>query len=448
MKPRNDDIETDYEVLAEARRNPEQNPKYSSYELLKPYSKDEDIYISFTSVNKIGVNPQSGHNTPIGVYTYPLSVIWDEYEINRKAHDIRKAGYDDKLTAFSINRLMGRSVPFAGESSYIQVIKKKPTKKFIDVSIYSSKNYDDDMEKIIEMITPGNRDYAKELIQRYTYDSAYRSPGGSMWNVLRKMTQNHQNLFIDPLPSKPPVAWTALFRRLGWLGFEDKMGKGIIHSSEPFQAVFLSSKIYRHVDTVLNDRRIKSKSKTPAWLRQARKKDAKFSVIGGVVVWEGGSLIDIDWEGGTWKDGTFVNGNWMRGIWKGGTFVDSVWHDGIWEDGLWKGINFVEGTWKGGTWESGTFTSGTWEDGLWLDGVWRDGVWEGGIWRRGKIETRQIADQRNYYFEVESKYDPNTFYEIEAEVVEKFPGIFPMTTAEIKENKKIQADELRRRVSP
>lgn len=67
----------------EARRNPELNfdgrlndRRSSAFGYLsqfKPISGDDPTYfVTFTEIPKVGINPQSKYQTPIGIYTYPI----------------------------------------------------------------------------------------------------------------------------------------------------------------------------------------------------------------------------------------------------------------------------------------------------------------------------------------------------------------------------------------
>jgi len=114
--------------LTEKRKNPDQNPKISAYEALKPYKDNPKIYITFTGIDKVGINPHSGFNTPNGIYTYPLKEIWQGFD-HTKGHVV---------------------VPFAGESPYVWILEEN-CKKFQIISEYNSSDYDNDMNKIRQL---------------------------------------------------------------------------------------------------------------------------------------------------------------------------------------------------------------------------------------------------------------------------------------------------------
>lgn len=128
----------------EARRNPEMNPHIGAWDYVDKYKDDKDVYISFTEIDKIGINPRSKYNTPVGIYTYPLKGFVEKY-----------IGYPDEGTykdSFSKSTL-GSFAPFAGNAKYINFIKVKDKTHFINdmYKDYGSNNYDRDI-KILEKI--------------------------------------------------------------------------------------------------------------------------------------------------------------------------------------------------------------------------------------------------------------------------------------------------------
>lgn len=87
-----------------AHVDPVTGEKYSWWDrrkALEKYSGREDVFCSFTNVFKLGVNPQSEYNTPIGVYGYPV-----DYIFRRKSRDF----YDIPF-------------PSGGKSKYVHVFQ-------------------------------------------------------------------------------------------------------------------------------------------------------------------------------------------------------------------------------------------------------------------------------------------------------------------------------------
>lgn len=278
----------EHEYLNEARRNPiskitgkELNPKVSIFDVLEKYRNDENVYITYTADVgnlshdkgkklpknaegfKLGINPRSTFNTPNGLYTYPLKEAWTKYvNVGQKVLD----------------------VPFAGDNPWIWVVKPKNPKKIVILHKYNSKQWDIDYRKLSKMIIKffmtKNKmseyfgwEAAKAILNEANNDSRNRSPGGRFWNMTRytyfcltsqvatSFIQEYEEELIDGIKDKRrkanfsdekirltikrnfnsdrvTIVWNFIMRELGYMGVADKMGEGIIHPSEPVQAVF------------------------------------------------------------------------------------------------------------------------------------------------------------------------------------------------------------------
>ena len=212
--------------LAEARKNwdhPAQQKVYGA-DKLRQYANDDNIYISFTEIDKLGINPNSEYQTPLGIYTYPLKHVFDAMD---EEDDIG-------------------NVPFAGRKPWVYVCKSKI--KVLELSTYD--NLDNDIAKIDQYLK--TNDYWKEengefrtpaeLINHAirTARKVSNMDASRMWNITR---------FI----SESPTHWNAILRKvLGYDAISDKTGIGIIHPAEPIQAVFLSIKGIEVIDKIRN----------------------------------------------------------------------------------------------------------------------------------------------------------------------------------------------------
>ena len=482
-------------MLFEKRRNPDQNPKISAHEYLEKYKDDPDIYISFSNIPKIGINPKSDFNTPLGIYTYPLKEIWKQRIGNRKET---------------------KDVPFAGDRKYIFILRSKNKKKFVNdmYKDYTSKDYDTDMDKLRKLygVKYTKKDYDKDvgivlkiierdwnrkkknemkkifdknkkatkynnyfksfvdtknetqsgiwvgywkhtllpetyfdkykkqviiedIIEHGTEEAKGKNPITSMWNVTR--------VLANSISGKPLVQWNKILRQLGYTGFADKSGKGIIHRSEPTQAVFLTKDAFKVEDMVLNKKYESTLSKEDMkevkklgdvlpdvkdfelliklyrkvkkhapWLLKAKIEQADFGVmnLSGTVLWydgiwrngtwEEGQWRDGEWKNGTWKKGTWYNGAWEKGTWKKGDWANGSFMNGVWEEGTW-----VKGKWFNGTWKNGRWHGGEWKGGSWENGIWITGTWEKGEWKKGQIWD---AEERKY---IKSDVSPKEYFE-------------------------------------
>jgi hypothetical protein len=445
-------ISTTQDILHEARRNPEMNPRIGPLTRLREYKDDPNIFISFTEIDKAGLNPLSRYETPLGVYTYPLKVSWDYYGVGNlwkhSERDLNKA-IDNRSPSpskiASIERqVIQNAFPFATESPYIQVIRAK--KPLTDLQKFSKSDYEnslDAIENIIKDTTNNTGSTMVDLYRKYRrniYGEAnVKTHGGLFWYLTYLITtqiNDLYSLFLDRYKTNKRMrAWNYLLRELGHDGFIDK-GDSIIHPGESAQAVFLHRGAFKKVDRILNKASVLSqkKKKIGTWMNDNEiSKDAKWYIETeatenrpALIRWESGTFIDGVWKLGRFKGGTFAGGIWKKGIFEGGTFEGGTFEDGRFEAGRFIGGTFAGGTFKsrvfeGGTFADGvfvghkftggTFAGGTFKGSIFRDAIWEDGVWfPDGIWVKGDIYSKKFQD---YVF---SRKDPNRFAMIEAEV--------------------------------
>ncbi len=231
------------EYLIEKRKNPLLNPKINKQQLIEKYKNDEDVYISYRSIDKIGINPNSKWKTPNGIYTYPLKQAYELY--------------------FS----KGKDVPFASEQPYLYFIKVKPEYKdnLLYVDSYSKNDYNKDLTKLKDKfnlskeeikryqgIHPGNdyetMDYDDDGFPIYLEkEMSNLSPINKLMNITRWLSQPGDK-HIEKVGN--PNKWTLIFLKvLNYYGIVDKKGMGIIHKNEPMQAVFFTTKAFTVIDT-------------------------------------------------------------------------------------------------------------------------------------------------------------------------------------------------------
>ena len=277
----------------------------STVDKLKKYWNENDIFVSFRDIDKIGINPQSKYHTPNGIYAYPIKSTISQ----------RSADEDD----WKID------VPFAGDRGYIYVLKANLN----DVLILNgpSSKLQDVVHKIIDvMFLHGDflsdeevEDFKTVLFEEWGkkrpdnpsgFDLVYNKAKAFSWSqILGDNRNNIQSTFIlctfvqlvfrdtnlDLLyqrglkshklekhfsayeilknacdnalqrdltasavwnftrlvADENPVKWNSLFRKIGILGVIDN-GDGIIHTNEPSQAVFFNTKSFEVVDIIKN----------------------------------------------------------------------------------------------------------------------------------------------------------------------------------------------------
>lgn len=223
-----------FKELFEIRRNPEMNPHVSPFETIVQYKNNEDVFATFTDIQKVGINPQSSYNTPIGIYSYPIDYLIAYSEKNAKTKGELEA-------------------PYRGDASFVTVFEQNGdllnTKEYNDLENdreILSEWLIDKMKKKSEVLKSVSlKSFASvedgfsidELVERYftmlENRANIKSPAGRLWAILYFMSDDIARDF----GTKPPILWSKLLLNvLGYDGVYDP-GLSIIHPNEPYQAV-------------------------------------------------------------------------------------------------------------------------------------------------------------------------------------------------------------------
>jgi hypothetical protein len=334
--------------------------KLNPYEQLEKYKDDPNIYISFRNIKRIGINPKSYYNTPNGVYSYPLSLIWKDFD------HLKKQIY----------------VPFASEHPYIYVFKPRNINKGLFLNKYTENDFKIDIQKLRNslFVDKSRLDFLLTVVDKF---SLVGTPSGRIWFItygltLKKSTKEiiqYPDILEYEVNSNYINLWNKLLYKVLGYDYVIDDGQGIIHESEPTQAVFFSSSVINTVNIIDGE---------GSWILKAKiSDDANYDVgegenSGTYVYWHDGT-----WYRGTWYDGTWSEGTWMYGTWENGVWQTGIWKDGKFKSGLWLGGHWKKGTWSGTEWHGGTWHDGTWESGIWYNGTWKGGDWLGGEWKGG-----------------------------------------------------------------
>jgi hypothetical protein len=235
--------------LFEKRSHPELNPKISREEILEKYKDRDDIFISYVSKFKVGVNPKSEYDTPIGIYTYPLKRMY--------------------------NQILTNKVPFAGHNKYLAIIEcgiafelrdynnekwRRDVAKLTDWFEFDFFSLDNEYKEYLisalslhgpEDVINDETDFSNlhiyEVIEAVKLMTKGYIPGAKLWYV------------TNILSGFNPKKWNALLRKLGYRAIYDN-GDGIIHENEPTQCVLLDPKAYEVLEIIEN---IKPKQNKP-----------------------------------------------------------------------------------------------------------------------------------------------------------------------------------------
>ena len=254
-----------------------------------PENQLKFYFCSFTSMDKLGINPKSVFATPLGIYCYPLSYI--KYRLDHGIID-HAIGVEDKDKIETY-------VPFSGENTakFLYVFKVDPNDQSILVDAYNDYTEEmlvSDFKKLSDWgISTG---FASKKKLNYVLNSKviplktdiyidneedlndYSKPIYKIWNITRKLASHtsvkelifadekdknntdlgadgnyifHKHLKDPKEKLKMTTTWNMLFRKvLGYNGISD-LGHNIIHTNEPTQAVFFSTSNIEIVDKII-----------------------------------------------------------------------------------------------------------------------------------------------------------------------------------------------------
>ena len=215
-------------------------------------------YMTFTKINKVGVNPGSKYKTPNGIYAYPLtksiyeqlaagnlpfaqeqpyvSIIEPEDRGSLAHHDMSEEEYQQAVLSL-----------YNGDASSMWLATKKAFNFAIAVDIRNARDLfvDASPDKILQAgygDDPHTYPEIKGLMptyKKFTSEAKYKTPFGKLWNITRNFSGGNPNI------------WSALWRELGYDGAVD-LGTGTIHEAEPTQAVFFTRDAIEVKDTFVN----------------------------------------------------------------------------------------------------------------------------------------------------------------------------------------------------
>ena len=221
-------------------------------DVLEKYKDDDNAFLSFTAdvipsserfsrVNKkgtkIGINPKSTYNTPIGVYCYPIKAYWNNIESN--------------------------NIDFAGHQPHLYVFKAKRPEKLLVASKYTLRDYVKDFKELEEIfsntqdLTKITKDISINNSKYFNFDE--NKPAKLFWTLTREIAYKIKEKGIK---STVPVIWTQILRRF-YDGVVDDMNWGFIYEAEPTQAVLWTKAQFDVVDYI--DRSDGSSRRLKAW---------------------------------------------------------------------------------------------------------------------------------------------------------------------------------------
>jgi hypothetical protein len=215
------------QYLLEARKNPEQNIIKPVLDQVKDIAIDHpNAFITFTRIPKFGANPSSKFNTPLGVCSYPISYVIEEY----------------------------MQVPYAASSRYIFIFEPKSSGKYWNFSTTDANT----AFRSIRLAT--NRVLQDQQLST-TSESSNKEIYQDMYNAIHRHISGTDNPYR--IGQKFTGPYSTLARKIimtaGYDGIIDP-GAGVIHINEPTQAIFfrldqvsvltmIRNKLVRYIDS-------------------------------------------------------------------------------------------------------------------------------------------------------------------------------------------------------
>lgn len=211
------------DLLNELRKNPELNPKVPALKSLEKYKDDDSYFITFTSIEKVGLNPKTPFSTPVGVYAYKLKDVYDE--------------------------LLEKNYLFGVDRPYVNVLQIN-TNKVLDLENYSNKQQD--IEKLKKIYESEFDDAFEDILKEFesSKDLLYpiNTDGKYVYGLMNHISNKKSGKSGEA--KKSMVYFNVLLRKMGYDVVIDRTGT--IHLLQPSQAVFLTPSSYKVIEKIIN----------------------------------------------------------------------------------------------------------------------------------------------------------------------------------------------------
>lgn len=221
--------------LSEARVGEDRRPFLKTLLHYLELPNGGDYYITFSTIDKVGIFPKSDYTTPNGVYTYRLFDF--KGDILKRANHVKSSNRDALLV-----------FPYAADRDYAFILQDTSINKLVltdDMGISKLNELTAKLIHIINNVT-GN-DAQSEITERLARIYEAENNNYALYATIEYM------LTYDVSLSKKGKNRTNLFnsilRKLGFDMVYDP-NRGYIHVNEPSQAVFLVPSAYKMVDKI------------------------------------------------------------------------------------------------------------------------------------------------------------------------------------------------------
>ena len=181
------------DLIIEKRSNANKNQKIPLATKILEFANHDDLFVSFTALPKIGINPKSNYNTPLGLYCYPLKMAKKVY---------------------SPNNNIGISFPFATEHPYLYILKKNSGIRELNVSTYTKEQGNQDIDRLINIYSHLFQDKLEHIKQSSRYNTKFTNLEiGAFWYFCRQLSEDIAVI----KKTKPTIIWNILlYKNLGY----------------------------------------------------------------------------------------------------------------------------------------------------------------------------------------------------------------------------------------
>jgi ADP-ribose pyrophosphatase YjhB (NUDIX family) len=212
--------------LTEKKKRPE-NVNIPILKRLERFSDDDNYFVSFTDLEKIGVNPNNRFSTPIGVYAYNLKDLWQDW-----VSGDRFFGDDRKyvnLIRLNTDRVLNLSsyANYSKDINFLKDVYEKSIKKKV------GKNFEEFVEDV------------KQNADLYKYDNQ----ASEIWGVSQAIAETDQSR-VGQYTKRSTIIWNKILRDMGYDAVVDKGSN--IHILQSSQAVFLVPSSYELIGRYMN----------------------------------------------------------------------------------------------------------------------------------------------------------------------------------------------------
>lgn len=193
---------------------------------LHAYADAPDVFISFSNVEKLGINPQSEWYDPFAIYAYPVKDIMEQLEQHM--------------------------YPWAATRPMAYLIRAEGN--MVELQDFTTEDLDTALERIISKFRPmlmaddSHEEYFYSILLNWMERWA-DNPGKALWWVtgrLASYVERHH-------PQRDSrMVWNSMFRSIGIDSVVDR-GQSIINTNEPAQGVFFSRQSFRVIDALYNN---------------------------------------------------------------------------------------------------------------------------------------------------------------------------------------------------